>query len=420
LASERLSDLVDQALAGSKEAFELIYESTANEVYRTLYLLSGSGSDAEDIAQNVYMEFYRSLDRYDRSRPLAGWLHGIALRQLRAHKRKTWRETRKERKAGIYRLSENATEQPETIEGAGLVHELSALPDKYKQVLVLKYFNDLSQQEIADVSGIPLGTVKSRLNQGLARLRTKIQRERPDSLRPPGELRRKVMEQIEMHSGDGVTLATLRVDSLRRDDALDAVIRTLRPGMGKAIYVSGTGERNVSQQTNYEAVKWNEGLRALLKRASPLRLRLPGGADWEEIRVYYGFDNVSEEDIEEMIAESERFGKKVVVRDLRPNRELVGLSLRCVQDGRFFEYRIFRTTKSRVHVPDIGKEEIGQLRVRGHEAVYLANEGRRQLIWAEPETVMGAALQYEIHGTDLDREALIRIAETATEADAVD
>jgi len=418
LASEQLSELVDLALSGNKEAFERIYEATANEVYRTLYLLSGSTNDAEDIAQNVYLEFYRCLDRYDRSRPLSGWLHGIALRQLQAHKRKRWREFRKERKAGIYRLAEESFEEPDANTRTALsLSDLDGLPDKYKRVLRLKYFEDLSQQEIADAVGLPLGTVKSRLSQALAIMRHQMQRDKPDAVRPPGELRRKVMEQIEMRNENGDTLATLRVDSIRADDALDAIIRTLRPGMGKAIYVSGTTDRTVSQQTHYEAVKWNEGIRALLDRAAPLRLRLPGDAEWREVRVYYGFDNASEEEIEEMIAESERFGKKVVVRDLRPNGQLVGVNLGCVQDGRAFEFRIFKTTKSRVHVPDIGKEEIGRLRVRGHEAVYLQNDGRRQLIWAEPESGSGKVLQYELHGENLGRDEMIRIAESATEAD---
>ncbi len=183
MTSKHLSELVELVLAGQKEAFEQLYNATIDDVYRTLYLLSGSERDAEDIAQNVYLELYKSLDKYDRSRSLHGWLYGITIRQLQTFKRKRWREYRKEQKEretfpGKLKPFDDASYEHIIEDQADLIIvELDKLPDKLKQVLVLRYINDLSQQEIADIVGIPLGTVKSRLNQALVRMRHKIRRE---------------------------------------------------------------------------------------------------------------------------------------------------------------------------------------------------------------------------------------------------
>lgn len=182
MTSKNLSELVE-LLNENKSAFEQLYNNTINDVYRTLFILCGSERDAEDIAQNVYMELYRSLEKYDRSRSLHGWLYGITIRQLQAFRRKRWRERRKEQKERKTHPGKSNTfedtvfEQFTSDQDDFVMNELNKLPDKLKQVLVLRYINQLSQQEIADVVCIPLGTVKSRLNQALIRMRQKIRRE---------------------------------------------------------------------------------------------------------------------------------------------------------------------------------------------------------------------------------------------------
>ena len=175
MTPEQISELVELVLAGNKEAFEEIYNETIGGVYRTLYVLTGSERDAEDVAQNVYLELYRNLNKYDRSRSLLGWVYGITIRQHQAYKRKRWREYRKERKE-----REKQTETPPTTEEAVLerftgghndfvIVALNKLPDKLKQVLVLRYINELSQQEIADGLGIPVSIISDATNNAEGR-----------------------------------------------------------------------------------------------------------------------------------------------------------------------------------------------------------------------------------------------------------
>ncbi len=182
MTDQKLSELVRLILSGDMDAFEELYNETIGGVYRTLYFLSGgSRHDAEDIAQNVYMELYRSFNKFESNRSLHSWLYGITVRQFQAHKRKCWKEKRnqqKEREVQAEKpISESILDQFKIDENDFVMVEINKLPEKLKQVLILRYVNDLSQQEIADGLSIPLGTVKSRLNQALLRMRKSMGRE---------------------------------------------------------------------------------------------------------------------------------------------------------------------------------------------------------------------------------------------------
>ncbi|MFF2091041.1 hypothetical protein [Paenibacillus sp. NPDC058174] len=233
-----------------------------------------------------------------------------------------------------------------------------------------------------------------------------------ETILPPAQLKRKIMEQIEMRNGNGEVLASVRVDTFQPDDPMDAIIQQLKPGMGKAIYIAAQGDRTVSQQTNYAAVLWPHSLEQLFEEAAPWNPPLPVEAEIRRIEVYYGFDDVTEEEIEEMIAESEQQSKPVVVRDLRPNKNIVGARLLYDQADRNFECRLFGTTKSRIHVPDMEQQTIERLLIHGQEAVYLQNDEVRQLIWAMEVPQTSRAVQYELRAEHSDREWLLHIANT--------
>lgn len=233
---------------------------------------------------------------------------------------------------------------------------------------------------------------------------------RLQSIEPPAALKQRVMEQITLCNRRGEALAFVRIDQFQADDAIDHIIQTLEPGMGKAIYIHGHGERTVNQQTNYKAVRWEKGLQSLLSKCKPYRLLVPTDAQLLEAQVYYGFDDLSPEEITAMAQASKETGQPIIVRDLRPNEVVVGVKLDYSQQGRPFEYRIFMTTKSRIHVPALEGQHIECTAVRGQEAVYLSDSERQHLIWAEEEPAAGKAVQYELIARQADREWLFRIA----------
>ncbi|WP_422656824.1 hypothetical protein ACK8P5_13645 [Paenibacillus sp. EC2-1] len=232
-----------------------------------------------------------------------------------------------------------------------------------------------------------------------------------NSIHPPDDLKRRVFEQINMKNEIGEVIATVRIDSFQEENPLDSILRDLKPGMGKAIYVADQGERSVNQQTNYEAITWSQNLNDLIKLATPWQLYFPVDSELLNIHVYYGFDNLTDQEIDQMIIESQKTGKNIIIKDLRPNNVLVGMKLHYKLEENSFEFRIFGTTKSRIHVPNIEQHTIEHLKIRGYDAVYIADGEKQQLIWAE-ETIPGNPLQYELLAERSNRTSLVKIAES--------
>ncbi|AIQ11703.1 sigma-70 family RNA polymerase sigma factor [Paenibacillus durus] len=169
------SELAALVLAGSREAYSELYERTITEVYRTVRFLIGESSDTDDVVQEIYIQAYRSLGQYDAARPFRSWLMGVAMRQIRAYRRKRWNHIRLIKKAqqSIIAAYDFSGEVVDKISYRPLITSVERLPFKLKQVVILHYLNEYSQEEIADALGIPLGTVKSRIHAALKKLRSK-------------------------------------------------------------------------------------------------------------------------------------------------------------------------------------------------------------------------------------------------------
>jgi hypothetical protein len=233
------------------------------------------------------------------------------------------------------------------------------------------------------------------------------------AIEPPPELKGKVM-QLVLRGASGNPVSAIRVDSWDESDPMDRILQQLKPGMGIAVYIAGTADGAVSQQTCYKPVEWTGSLNGLLAAASPYDPRLPAGAELIRASVMYGFDNLTDDEIAEMIERSEHTGQRVVVRDLVPNDRLVGAQLDYTYGGQSFEYHILTTTKSRIHVPDIQDHRIERVAVNGQEGLYLSDGYQNQLIWVEEDSASGYPLQYEIRARQAEKEWLLAIAGLCT------
>ncbi|WP_214627742.1 sigma-70 family RNA polymerase sigma factor [Paenibacillus agaridevorans] len=172
------SKLAAEALAGGREAYSRLYSETVREVYQTVRFLVREASDADDVVQDIYLAMFRSFPRYDPARPFRPWLMGIAMRQIRNHRRKRWMQLRIAKKAEAvqqtaeYDFSGDITDR---LSRNSLAQNVEKLPYKLKQTVILHYFHEYTQEEIALILGIPLGTVKSRIHAALQTLRRKRQ-----------------------------------------------------------------------------------------------------------------------------------------------------------------------------------------------------------------------------------------------------
>lgn len=160
---------------GDEEAFRMVYEATRDHAYRLVYYLSPSKDDIGDIMSEVYIELLRSADNYRPERPFEVWFNGLIVRQVRNWKRKSWR---------LHRIVEKLKTLPDTSfdrkaearltaigDQMDLMPALQTLPQKAKEIIVLRYYQDCSLEEIAALLDVPIGTVKSRHHHALKKLR---------------------------------------------------------------------------------------------------------------------------------------------------------------------------------------------------------------------------------------------------------
>lgn len=212
---------------------------------------------------------------------------------------------------------------------------------------------------------------------------------------------------IKNKSGD--VLGKIQIESLR-DNAIDRIVIDLKPGEGKAIYTADVTENQFTQQTNYAAIPWDDGLEQLQRLYSPWQPKFPIDSDIDAIHVFYGFDNLTPQEIDEMIEESNRSGRNVVIRDLKPNKRVVGISITYKEYGGY-KLNIFGTTKSRIALPDHGGTTVKETAIRCVQAFYISDNETSQLIWIE-EDMHGKALQYEIIGRNMSEDLVMKIAKS--------
>lgn len=173
---QQVTKLITLTLAGSREAYSELYEITIQDVYKTVHFLVGDPSDVDDVVQEIYIQVHRSLDRFDVSRPFRPWLMGLVMRQIHAYRRKRWTHLRITRKAEDYHPSIDYDFTHDVIDklsNRSLLGSVDYLPYKLKQVVILHYLSEYSQEEVANILDIPLGTVKSRIHAALQKLRHK-------------------------------------------------------------------------------------------------------------------------------------------------------------------------------------------------------------------------------------------------------
>jgi RNA polymerase sigma-70 factor (ECF subfamily) len=147
-----------------------------NEVFGAALRITGDRESALDVTSTTFLKAYRAFSRYDQTRPIRHWLLRIATNEAISHARRRSRELR--RRVGVESVAEIVDRAP-APEEASLAREdrtrirdaVAGLPELYRVVIVLRYFNDLSVDEIADVTGRPSSTVGVQLLRGRALLR---------------------------------------------------------------------------------------------------------------------------------------------------------------------------------------------------------------------------------------------------------
>ena len=162
---------------GNLSAFEAMYRQYERLVFRNAYLITGTKEEAEDVLQEVFLSVWKSRHTFDPGKSkLTTWLHRITVNECFRKKHKQDPEQCSLDDIDIASPQDNQEDSFITKEEYGeLMKAMNDLDHKHRAVLVLRYFNELSYDEIAQAMEIPLGTVKSRIFQALSTLRSRLQ-----------------------------------------------------------------------------------------------------------------------------------------------------------------------------------------------------------------------------------------------------
>ncbi|MFE2050585.1 RNA polymerase sigma factor [Streptomyces sp. NPDC059459] len=178
-------DLARGLVAADDEAFAAIYRHWGSLVHTMAARSLGDPHEAEDVTQQVFIGAWRGRQGFRPERgALGAWLVGITRRKIvDALAARTRRLTLAESVARDTAPDQPAEAAPEAVlDRVLLVDALSRLPRAQREVLCMAFYEDLTQVQIAERTGVPLGTVKSHARRGLRRLRLAVDQGREESV----------------------------------------------------------------------------------------------------------------------------------------------------------------------------------------------------------------------------------------------
>jgi RNA polymerase sigma-70 factor (ECF subfamily) len=178
--------LVERAIAGDTDAFGEVVRRWERKIYALAYGFTGSVEDARDAAQDTFVSAYRNLRSFRGEAKVSSWLHRIAVNHCITRQRRS--RVRAETaiddaveasgegflSTGEHTSPARAAEEKERNEAVR--RAVAALTPELREVVLLKEFEGLTFQEIADALQVPLSTVKSRLYTALRQLRMRLEK----------------------------------------------------------------------------------------------------------------------------------------------------------------------------------------------------------------------------------------------------
>lgn len=190
-AAREDASLIEETLGGNPLAFQLLVERYQERIFALIRHYTRNAVEVEDIAQDTFLKAYRKLEGFQRQSSFSTWLYRVAVNTALDFLKKAGRSPVQTVEDPEVLASPSSAERGPRIaapdarmereEVARITHAvLAELPEIFRTVLVLREFEDQSYQEMADLLGISIGTVESRLFRARARFKETLTRLYPE------------------------------------------------------------------------------------------------------------------------------------------------------------------------------------------------------------------------------------------------
>lgn len=178
-ASRLHAALLGRVASGDQAAFAELYDALSSRVLGLVRSVLIDHAQSEEVAQEVFLEVWQTAPRFDQARgSVSGWIMTMAHRRAIDRVRASQSGRDRDARIGIRDLDtpyDNVAETVETtIENERVQEAMTQLTELQRQALTLAYFGGLTQAEVAAALDVPLGTVKTRLRDGMIRLRDEL------------------------------------------------------------------------------------------------------------------------------------------------------------------------------------------------------------------------------------------------------
>lgn len=178
-AGDTAADLLLLVAQRDQRAFAELYDLLSPRVFALILRVLVNRAQSEEVLQEVFLEVWQSADRFAPNKGQGrSWILTIAHRRAVDRVRATQASTERDTRIGIRDLEGASDVVSEAVEaraeGERVVVALGELPEPQREALILAYYGGYSQSEISALVGAPLGTIKTRMRDGLARLRREL------------------------------------------------------------------------------------------------------------------------------------------------------------------------------------------------------------------------------------------------------
>jgi len=168
-------ELMKNVLIGDMKAFECLVDRYKGKLLNLIFRMLGNREESEDILQETFLRVYRERESYDFTYQFSTWIYTIALNLTR-------NELKKRKRFSFLGIDLFSNRREFAVEAVGnpngislfLEKAVASLPKRYKTAFLLRDMNQLSYERISETLGIPMGTVKSRVNRARGILRKKL------------------------------------------------------------------------------------------------------------------------------------------------------------------------------------------------------------------------------------------------------